>query len=104
MMNMNTALETSKPWYLRQLYQAIAIGLLAGLTGYKLLRNLEGSKTAFWMELMKMVGLMGFFIQRVYLFRKHPESEWYIYDGFTWATLISLITDWAWGTQIGIFH
>jgi hypothetical protein len=102
MVNMDTAFEASKPWYLRQLYQAIASGLLAVLTGYKLLRNLEG-KTAFWMELMKVVGLMGFFIQRVYLARKHPESEWYIYDGFTWATLISLITDWAWGAQIGIF-
>jgi hypothetical protein len=100
-MSMDTVLEVKKPWYLRQFVHASINGILAVAFAGLLLYRLGNSRQAFWFELLKLVGLVGFFIQRIVIARKHPALSWYIYDGFSWAAIFSTLTDVAWATQLG---
>src|ERR1700756_507309 len=97
---MNPALAATKPWYLHQFNHAVMFGLAAMAFGGVLLYKLGDNQEAFWLELLKLATLLGFFIQRVFLARKHPESEEYIYDGFTWTAMLSAFTDIAWVTNL----
>jgi hypothetical protein len=88
-----------KSWYQQPFYQAIVYLLLALVIGADLIQSFHGHKVV-WMEVVKLAVLLGSFAKQLLLARKHPESEVYIFDAFSFAAITSAMTDAMWAFYI----